>query len=77
VIASPLGWAYYVILGLGPGVACLIAKGRPGILFGVGWIALLAVWISAVPLTWCTWIWTAGVLCWVLDDLVVTHSPGS
>ena len=70
VIASPLGWAYYVILGLGPGVAHLMAKRRPGVLFGAGWIALLAVWISAVPLTWCTWIWTAGVLCWVADATI-------
>jgi hypothetical protein len=77
VIASPLGWAYYLVLGLGPAVAHLAANGRPTLLFGAGWIALLAVWISAVPLTWCTGIWTAGVLCWMFDDLFVKHSPGS
>lgn len=69
VLAAPLGWAYYVMLGVGPAVAHLISQGRPTPLFGAGWIALLAVWISAVPLTWCTWIWTAGVLCWTAEAL--------
>ena len=70
VLAAPLGWAYYVMLGVGPAVAHLISRRRPSPLFGGGWIALLAVWISAVPLTWCTAIWTAGVLCWATDAIL-------
>jgi hypothetical protein len=77
VIASPLGWAYYLVLGLGPAVAHLAANGRPTLLFGAGWIGLLAIWISALPLPWCTWIWTAGALCWAADAFVTNPRDGS
>jgi hypothetical protein len=75
VLASPLGWAYYALLGAAPAIAHVAAQGRLTPLMLAGWIGLLAVWVSVGPLALATWIWTAALLCWTVDALRARFSP--
>ncbi len=77
VLASPLGWAYYALLGVAPAVACVAARGRLTPFVLAGWIGLLAVWVSAGPLALATWIWTGALLCWTIDALGSRSSPSA
>jgi hypothetical protein len=75
VLAAPLGWSYYVVLGSGPAVACVAARGELVPILRAAWVGLHTIWISAVPLTWATWIWTAGLACCVIEALRSRSSP--
>jgi hypothetical protein len=65
VLASPVGWLYYLPLGLGPAVARVAGEGRLSIGMFVGWLLLLSFWPFIVSLNASAWLMSGGLVFWI------------